>query len=473
MSSLTSFLDKLEQVIQTIIIVSSVVLVLTVILLVIKQLRSKQHDTPFKRTWVLDKVKGIYFGKDKLGRIYYSPTNDEGHVGVFAGSGEGKTQGITLNTCDAWDGNGLYIDISGDIEPVADMPRKLSFKPLTDQKMKYNVFSFIDSLPSDDAKEEALEQLAADCIPVLDSFTDNQRYFAGGAQTMLKACLIAFYFQGYDWIDICMEIVKNGDYKGLFTLIDKTGNETAMDLIGTFQGESEKNVSGCKRNLNDFMGPFYTNKKMRSHIGRPKEDEEVLTAEDVQNNNVFICIDDDSKETFAPLLKLISIQVLKALSRRENYSLPKVLVCLDEFASLGAISIEEPLQKLRKKNVRIMLLMQSIVSLDIIYNQTGRRSIMSNIAYKVLLGASDPEDQKYFADLIGQEEKTTYSSTSAGGIAKSQTQSSKRSYKIEPSDLDNLKGDLIIKYKGGYIRLRKVFHYKEKRRRRKRGTNSN
>lgn len=40
-----------------------------------------------------DKVKGIVFGK-KTGKLYYSPTDAEGHVVCFAGSGLGKTSSI-------------------------------------------------------------------------------------------------------------------------------------------------------------------------------------------------------------------------------------------------------------------------------------------------------------------------------------------------------------------------------------------
>ena len=42
-----------------------------------------------------DKVKGIVFGK-KTGKLYYSPTDAEGHVVCFAGSGLGKTSSILI-----------------------------------------------------------------------------------------------------------------------------------------------------------------------------------------------------------------------------------------------------------------------------------------------------------------------------------------------------------------------------------------
>lgn len=46
-------------------------------------------------------------------------------------------------------------------------------------------------------------------------------------------------------------------------------------------------------------------------------------------------------------------------------------------------------------------MIQSLAQLDELYGKNGRRIILDNCAYKVILGANDPETQKALSDLAG------------------------------------------------------------------------
>ena len=93
-------------------------------------------------------VKGIVFGK-KGNKLYYSPTNGEGHVACFAGSGLGKTSSILIPTLQHWDGTSFVIDISGDICDNVEIQNKIIFDPDNADSILYNIFYSIDKKESD------------------------------------------------------------------------------------------------------------------------------------------------------------------------------------------------------------------------------------------------------------------------------------------------------------------------------------
>ena len=72
-----------------------------------------KRKSQLKRT-SKSKAKGIIFGKQGLSLVY-SPTQQEGHVAVFGGSGLGKTSALLIPTLRSWSGTSFTIDISGDI----------------------------------------------------------------------------------------------------------------------------------------------------------------------------------------------------------------------------------------------------------------------------------------------------------------------------------------------------------------------
>ena len=110
-----------------------------------------------------------------------------------------------------------------------------------------------------------------------------------------------------------------------------------------------------------------------------------------------------------------------------------------------------------------MILTQSMADIDEIYGKSTRSAMFNNFAYKVVLGATDVETQKYYSDLIGMEDREKVSVTNNGAFLSpnySETKSTERRYIIEPAELANLGTDLIVLYPGGYKRLKKNFYFK-------------
>lgn len=415
------------------------------------------------------RAHGVIFGK-KCGRLAYSPESAEGHIGVFSASGTGKTSAVGIPTLRSWQGTSFVIDISGDIcKNCPNIPHKLVFEPDNSSTIPYNIFSAIDQLNSVDDKHEALEQLAFLIMPEPPQITENAKFFLVNGRKILTAALIAFYDQGLDFVPICEKIVSSS-WIDLFRAIDQTSNHAAQMYINSFQGASEQNTSGCKQSCDDAIKLFATNGHIRRSIRRPVSAETAVEPRKIEENNIFVVVTEDKLSLYAPLLNIISSQIMQYIGTRQvSVNSPTILLFLDEFGSLkiDAELVLDAVRRFRKRKCRLMLLTQNTVDMELLYGKAATRAILSNLRYKELLGGlGEPESQKYFSELIGytiaQRKSTTSSSNST-----SHTKSESREWLIEPADLDRQGKDTALllssDFEHGYIRLKKNFYFNNKR----------
>lgn len=404
-------------------------------------------------------VCGITFGKVIGPIMAYSKYNREGHVLAMGGSGTGKTSALLIPSLDSWDGSSFTIDISGDIEKNTHMDDKLIYEPEAMNTVPYNVFYAIDKQCSDADKNQALEKLAFLLMPDLppQEASANARFYNDEGRKILTASLIAFYHNGYDFIDICTKIMES-NYKQLFSEIDNTGNELAIRYINSFDGAPEQNTAGCKQSADAAIKLFATNHYVMNSVRRPRNGEESFTPDSIENNNVFFIVNDSRLDVYSPLVHLVVAQVLEYFSNRSNAAEHNILLCLDELASFGKLELVGALRKLRKKKVRIFCLTQSLADLNMIYGHEETKAMLNNFAYKVVLSASDTETQEYFTKLIGHKDvsKSFYNRLlEHKGVAIKQ-----KEYAIEPEALGYLGNKLILLYPGGYVKLRKKYYFK-------------
>ena len=404
------------------------------------------------------KAHGIIMGKNKLGRLVYSPTGREGHVCVFGGSGQGKTAAILIPTLRSWTGPFFCIDISGDIATNVTPTKSLRFEPSSRETVPYNVFALIDELEGDtDAQNEQLEKLAYLIMPDIPNASDASLFFNTEGRKILTGVLIAFYHAGLDFAEICRKIVGLG-WRDLFRELDSQACEVASMYISSFKGTSEQNTGGCKQAVDAAVKLFALNKAVANALRRPRSGEASFTPRTLETTSVFMVVPDNLLDVYGPLMNIVISQSLTYFSTRTIGAKPTILFALDEFASLGKMDIIGALQKLRKRSVRLLVISQSMADLDRVYGETERKSMMANYRYQVVLGAADTETQEYFAKLIGHKKENTVSTTHGAGT--SYTEREERVYAVEPEELGRLKKELIVIHPGGHERLQKAFYFK-------------
>ena len=427
--------------------------------------KGRKAKLEFLKTSAAKNAHGIIFGR-KGKNVVYSTENSEGSVGVFAATGAGKTSSVGIPTLRSWRGTCFVIDISGDIERnCPNIGNKLVYAPGEDNGCVYDIFGPIDDLPSAEERHEALEELVILLMPETADMNDAGRFFLLNGRKILTAALIMGYDKGQDFIDICKRFIHMG-YQELFTMIDDSHNDTAISYINSFVGSSEQNTSGCKQAADGAIKLFAINHNMRT-VKRPSNGETAIAPKMIENNSIFIKVPDEKLELYAPLLNIITTQVMQYISARIVSTESKtILLFLDEFASLriSAESIVAALRKYRKRKCRIMILTQNLADLDIIYSHDITKAILSNLRYKVLLGGlAEPDSQKYFAELIGYHE--VKKSSISHGDHTTRTESENREYVIEPAELDRQGRDAVILiysegYGSEYTKLQKNFYFR-------------
>lgn len=430
--------------------------------------QQRKHKQSAVRFGSQTSAHGVIFGK-KGTRLAYSPESAEGHVGVFSASGTGKTAAVGIPTLRAWQGTSFVIDISGDIcKNCPEMPNKLIFEPDNNTTLPYNIFAAIDTLTNHEDQHEALEQLAFLLMPEPPQINENARFFLVNGRKILTSALIAFYDDGMDFIPICEKIVGSS-WDDLFRAIDKTENVAAQMYINSFVGASEQNSAGCKQSCDDAIKLFATNGHIKRSIRRPVSAETAVEPRKIEENNIFVVVTEDKLSLYAPLLNIISSQIMQYIGTRQvSVNSPTILLFLDEFGSLkiDAELVLDAVRRFRKRKCRLMLLTQNTVDMELLYGKSATRAILSNLRFKALLGGlGEPESQKYFAELIGYAIAKRKSTTTSNN-GSSHTKAESREWLIEPADLDRQgKNTLLLlssDFEHGYIRLKKNFYFKNK-----------
>ena len=405
-------------------------------------------------TWVYKtKADGIILGKEWSFRLI-SPSSKEGHCAVFGSSGSGKTSCVGIPTLQSWKkGNFFAIDISGDISRNVDGEDIIIYEPLSETTLPYDPFHIINSLETVELKDEALINLAFSLIPD-NKENEVEKWFDDGGRDILKAALISYYHKGYGFAKICQQIINN-NYVSFFENLDNIKNPEGLKYITQFLDMNEKSIAGCKQSADKAVEVF-TSPRLKNALVDLDKECECLAPESIETHSIFLRIPDREKEQYAPLVSLVVNQMLQYLSARPEKYKKRLLIMIDEFASFKTIDISEPLQKLRKRNVRIMILLQSLAQLDRNYGVPARREMMDNFDINVVCKVTEIDSQEYFSKKGGTITSTKKTRNSQGGVSVSEV--TMPAYEI--NDFAKLKNKLIAFVNGESFKIKKAFYFK-------------
>lgn len=334
----------------------------------------------------------------------------------------------------------------------------------------FNVFERIDSTTDEAKKYILLERMGYILIPEASSADGASLYFNKGGRSILIGALIKYYFEGYDFCDICTIIMKS-DINTLLFDIDSGENEKAKSFITEFQGVKESDKSGCFEQVKQAVKVFFNDKNEETRhnntnvlvhtFRRPRSHEKYFSPQMLEKYNTFIVIPDDLRDIYQVALRLLTTLCLDYFSTRKLSSKSNILFLLDEYSSLGKIDLRDALAKYRKRKVRVMILTQSLPDLDLIYGETARDVLLANFGIKIILNSSTPNAQKYFSDLIGRVKRAKYSHSKSDNTT-TYTTSEEYEYEIHPEYFGRLKSSFILIRDGyGYTEIRKKAHYKK------------
>lgn len=415
---------------------------------------------------------GMVFGILPNKRLLCSPSDKEGHAVCFGSTGSSKTTGFIMSTLRYWEGHFVTIDFEGDLLTNTGNWRndKLIFAPWNKkcQGYPYDVYFPLRRPLTNEQIYNFFRKLGFSVVPEDPKGSGTDTYFLDGARNMLTVGLYHLWqTEELEFIP-AIKIISMMTPQNLLQEVADANDEYTYGTANNMLNENEKNLGGCKAQLDKFIECFATRDILKSCIRRAYKHERPVTPYMIERFDIYVCIPMRERVDFAPLLRLISAQFLDYFMEREFSKYPnRVLFVLDEFGSIGKIkNIKETLATVRKRGVNCILATQGLNDLIDTYGQEYSLSMLSNCTHTLCFQTKEKVTAEFIAEQVGKdyEDKATMSwgvsddGVSAGNI-------SAKDYIIEPARMQYLPRDDKVIYIGpnGYYLLNRYLSFKHEK----------
>lgn len=411
----------------------------------------------------IDSTSGAFFGFTNEYEYYKyvgMKQGAEGNILVVGGNGSGKSSGIAKPTLKTWQGAMCVTDIKGELSDHYRMlcheglvkRQYIIFNPLQANGLGYDPFYELEQVDERDLVASTWEIVLALCPTQHD---DPQPFWAKTQQGILAASLLHYFRLGLSFSETISMITSLPTSELIKKILENKREDEKM-LLGELLTMKPETLANFDRGLRNDLMLFAVDPYIAHAFRGRHEGAECFTWDDLDKYNIFLCVPEDRIEQWGSAINLMYTQLIRHLERRSDKYSPEginnmqTLLLMDEVARFGKLNmLTNAMSTLRSKNVNICLMIQSIAQLDYIYGEYGRRIILDNCQYQVILRANDPETQKYFCDLIGTKKGIQRSlgetmSKSMKNVCYSMQMSEIREWKIQPHELSTLKDALLI-----------------------------
>ena len=176
----------------------------------------------------------------------------------------------------------------------------------------------------------------------------------------------------YRWLRLSGEKQTN--------LFSKMEENDRFDISDDVSGIMQQLLQGGK-SISDVMGNAIT------AMGSFKDDQirESMSASDFQIKDIsgqktalFICVGAEDMQRMKPWMRIVVSAIMRGLARNFNTQ-RKVVLMLDEFTSMGAISEFENIQYLANYNVTAWLVMQDLNQIKALYPKNWENYVNNSI----------------------------------------------------------------------------------------------
>ena len=416
-------------------------------------------------------AKGIIFGTDN-GKLIKIPSNSECNIAIFGPPGSGKTSGIAIINAMSFQGSVLAVDVKGDLYNYVskNTNRKIvRFCPdsptALQDSVRFDPFAELKNMDETDRKLY-LESVAT--VLIADEGGSDGNYFTTRARKMFQGIthLILHEDHNASFPEVIHAILQGNVFDWVTRAIE-SDCEPAKELLASFYGNSEKNVSSAYDALTTALVHF-SNPILDDLLSNKGNSVSVKTLE--KGYDLYLQISQEHLDAYAPLFTLLLESMSTGLKKRIDSSTGiknrPILMLLDEFPQLtfSYKLINSNLSTLRSKSVICMVIQQNLSQLEYRYQPTGARSILGNCNYQIILGSNDINSSKVFSDTFGVKKVLKISNSET--IAQNNTTGRSVQETTEKVFLPEYFGDLssnnkmVIYFKGKYCECKKLNCYK-------------
>lgn len=398
------------------------------------------------------------------------PHGKEGNIVVIGGNGTGKSSSIAKPTIRIWKGAMCVMDDKGELSKVyadAYQPGKnrpyLIFDPTCPDGPSYDPFGW---LLQDGEKNliSNVREIVQEILP--DSPEVKEPFWRQTEQAVFEAALLYYFKLELSFSEAVCKILKS-TLSALCKEMLKTGDVTIQALLGEISEMKPETLADVDRGLRNKLIRFATDPYISHAFRGEREGAQSFTWKDLEKYNIFLRIPAERIEQWGGAINLMYAQLFRYLERRtEKYDVGgmkniQTLLLMDEFPRFGKLEMILPaITTLRSKNVNICLMVQSLAQLDRLYGEDGRRIILDNCQYQVILRSNDAETQQYLSNLIGvvktAQKSASHHFNAFGDSTGYSAQISEGSEpRIFPHELATL-NDVLLLSPDGFFRLEKI-----------------
>ncbi len=338
---------------------------------------------------LLNNSGGVVFGRIN-NSLVEKPAEIQGHSLIVGGTGTGKSRGIAIPTLLRWKGAVLAIDVKGELSKLTAQhrPNVHIFDPENEGE------------PYDPLQEcktiDGAQELARCLIPEPQT---GDPFWAKTAQAFLAAGAMQGALEGERFVDV-IERLCITQPEQLIENLQNSSHRAVRMLSSVGVGMPEKTMGGVFAELRSKIITLGADPNIEKATSSGSLTPQTLE----EGSTIYLKVSEKMLKQYESLWSVIVSQILRYLQSREERSDPPILILLDEFPRLGRMpGILDALATLRSRNVHILIFVQSMAQLDHLYSANERKIIADNCGFKLVLSATDPETQKYFSDLSGQQ----------------------------------------------------------------------
>lgn len=411
--------------------------------------------------------EGVILGKYK-NRYVRNSLKETLHTCILGGPGSGKTSTVLLDTLinnfstEKRSFNVFAIDIKGELNQKSVPAYSADVQVINPDNRNscgWDVYYRLHESPSDDLIIEAIEEISDGLVV---SNNPKDMYFTENGKTALTGLLIYYFKQGESFVDSINKILES-DTASLITEIIKDSEPTDLwyKYLAKFDGKTAESVQDIFTQMCTSLSVF-SKSNIRFCFRDNFQKTSPYSLRD--GKSVFLAITEDKLESYKIIMRLCTSQIFRELERRPEDETAPMLLIIDEFARLGALSgIEGALATLRSRRVNIMLCFQSLAQCEYIYGKELTRAIVNNMRIKVICECSDAETSRTISDWCGKyrDKKETLN----GGKNRHKSYTYEDKPIVEPDDLITLVKNeeeiLIVSGSCAYLRPKKAYYFKD------------
>lgn len=413
------------------------------------------------------KPSGIVLGKYR-GKYVCRPVEQDGHYLIIGGSGSGKSSALIIPTLLINNGVPAFVlDIKGELSRLAKKKgdaRVHIFNPNDRRSYGYDPFY---NLKKESTEQEILETMQMVTFSLISLSTNvKDPFWKISARNMLCGLMIYHYKRGkHNLVDI-MDAILGQPIKASIQEVMTGSEPTTAEYryLVAFSDLADETISGIYAEMASNIIVFANDQDIRYAL---KHNSLKCSPVDLENgNSIYVVIREDKLTAYNQVLQLIINQTLNALERRPEKSEP-ILFLIDELPRiLSAGKIERLLdasRTLRSRNVRLILVTQSVEALMVVYSENEVVDLISNCNYKIILDASSQKTQHTISEWCGNYKEKKKIWNEAGTKQKTGISFEEKPI-VEVSDLMTLAqtGEAILVCPYGYFRIQKTPYYKDK-----------